>query len=60
MWREHPDRMEWWAAWEKKTANTFNDSRTYKELGDFVDKQGDWIFDNEAFLCQADDGECTG
>ncbi len=35
-------------------------SRTYKELGDFVDKQGDWIFDNEAFLCQADDGECTG
>lgn len=60
MWREHPDRMEWWAAWEQRKSNTFHDVRTYKELGDFVDKQGDWIFDNEAFLCQADDGECTG
>ena len=29
-------------------------------LGQFVAKQADWIFDDEAFLCQADDGECTG
>lgn len=60
MWREYPDRMEWWADWESKKSNTFHDIRTYRELGEFVDRQGDWIFDDEAFLCQADDGECTG
>jgi len=59
MWREHPDRMNWWADWEKKKNNTFHVVRTYAELGEFVSKQGDWIFDDEAFLCQADNGECT-
>ncbi len=60
MWREHPDRMKWWADMEQKTGGTFHKSRSYKDLGSFVSRQGDWIFDDEAFLCQADDGECTG
>ena len=66
MWREHPDRMQWWADMEIKRSNEigkkchFHESRTYAGLGDFVNRQGDFIFDDEAYLCQADDGECTG
>lgn len=59
MWREHPNRMKWWADIEKKIGGTFHKRRNYSELGDFVQRQSDWIFDDEAFLCQANDGECT-
>jgi 3'-phosphoadenosine 5'-phosphosulfate sulfotransferase (PAPS reductase)/FAD synthetase len=59
MWREHPDRMQWWADMERKIGATFHKSRSYEGLGEFVARQGDWIFNDEAFLCQADDGECT-
>ena len=60
MWREHPDRMKWWQNWEEQKDKSFHDVRTYKQLGDYVDRQGDWIFDMEGALCQATDGECTG
>lgn len=66
MWREYPDRMQWWADienWKSEQIGKkahFHDKRTFEELGDFVGKQRDWIFDDEAFLCQTDDGECTG
>ena len=66
MWREHPDRMQWWADMEARRSKEigkkchFHESRTYAGLGDFVNRQGDFIFDDEAYLCQADDGECTG
>lgn len=60
MWREHPSRMQWWADMEAKTGGQFHKTRNYEQLGSFVSRQGDWIFDDEAFLCQADDGECTG
>ena len=60
MWRERPDRMQWWADMEAKTGGQFHKNRNYEQLGSFVSRQGDWIFDDEAFLCQADDGECTG
>ena len=59
MWREHPDRMKWWADMEGITNSTFNKSRSYQSLGQFVADQSDWIFDGTAYLCQADDGECT-
>ena len=65
MWREHPDRMQWWADienWKSQQIGKeahFHATRTFKDLGQFVAKQADWIFDDEAFLCQADDGECT-
>jgi len=60
MWRDYPDRMQWWADMEAKTGGQFHKSRTYADLGEFVSRQGDWLFDDEAYLCQADDGECTG
>lgn len=66
LWRLHPDRAKWWAKFEdmvhgkKNMPRTFKKNRTYNEIGDFVSRQGDWIFDTEGVLCQADDGECTG
>lgn len=60
MWREYPERMQWWADMEEKTGGTFHKARSYKGLGEFVDRQQDWIFNDEAYLCQKDDGECTG
>jgi 3'-phosphoadenosine 5'-phosphosulfate sulfotransferase (PAPS reductase)/FAD synthetase len=61
MWREHPDRMEWWSAMEKKIGGTFHKRRSYDDVGNFVKRQGDWIFNEEVgALCQEDDGECTG
>lgn len=59
MWREHPDRMQWWADMEAEIGSSFHKSRKYKELGEFVDRQQDWIFNDEAYLCQKDEGECT-
>ena len=66
MWRDYPERMQWWAdieSWKSQQIGKpahFHDTRTFKELGEFVDRQGDWIFDDTDFLCQATDGECTG
>lgn len=60
LWREHPERMQWWSDMEKRTGGYFHKSRNYKQLGEFVNRQGDWIFNDEAFLCQSNDGECTG
>ena len=60
MHREHPERMEWWANFEKEIGSTFHKSRSYTQIKSFVDRQGDWIFDDEEYLCQKNDGECTG
>lgn len=59
--RDFPDRAAWWAEQERRFGGTFSDGQTWGELIDFVQRQGDWIFDkdNDA-LCQADGGECTG
>ena len=55
MARQHPDiRME------QMTGSTFRKDRDLAEFVDFVGRQQDWIFDEDAFFCQADDGECTG
>lgn len=59
MWREHPERMQWWANMETEIGSSFHKARTYASLGEFVDRQADWIFNDEAYLCQRDDGECT-
>ena len=60
MWRDHPERMQWWADMENKIGSSFHKDRTFTDLGDFVKKQGSFIFDDEAYLCQKDFGECTG
>lgn len=66
--RDYPERHKWWQEMEalasSLTSNPngarFRKEYTRAELGSFVDRQGDWIFDTEGALCQADDGECTG
>lgn len=74
LWRLHPEKAKWWASQEARVFKGNDPARqhlqtfkrrgssgsSYAELGEFVDRQGDWIFDDEAYLCQADDGECTG
>ena len=60
MAKEHPEMAKWWIRMEKMTAGTFRRGRDLKDFVDFVERQQDWIFDEQGFLCQADDGECTG
>ena len=60
MFRSHPERMQWWIDMENHIGNQFIYGQSYSDLGDFVDRQSDWIFDDESFFCQADGGECTG
>ena len=61
MWRDHPERMQWWADLEKEFGHTFRyDGVSYQDIKDNLDRQGDFVFDIEGFFCQADDGECTG
>ena len=66
MFREHPERMQWWIDienWKSKEIGKdahFHATRRFSDLENFVSRQGDWIFDTEGVLCQADDGECTG
>ena len=66
LWKMHPERAKWWSDLEKvkhgknKRHRQFHKTRTYEQIGEFVEKQGDWIFDTHGILCQADGGECTG
>lgn len=66
MFREHPERMQWWIDIENKHSKAvgreahFHATRRFADIENFVSRQGDWIFDTEGVLCQADDGECTG
>lgn len=59
MVREHPERVVWWQKMEQKIGSTFRDKRDMTKFTDFIQRQRDWIFDDESFLCQASDGECT-
>lgn len=61
MWRDHPDKMEWWSNLEKEFGHTFRrDGISYEQIKENLEKQGDFVFDIEGFFCQADGGECTG
>jgi 3'-phosphoadenosine 5'-phosphosulfate sulfotransferase (PAPS reductase)/FAD synthetase len=61
MWRDHPEKMEWWSGLEQEFGHTFRyDGVSYQDIKNNLDKQGDFVFDIEGFFCQADDGECTG
>lgn len=61
MWRDHPERMQWWSNLEKEFGHTFRfDGISYEQINQNLTRQGDFVFDIEGFFCQADDGECTG
>lgn len=45
---------------QPRSAGQFSKRYGRSELRRFVESQGDWIFDTEDALCQANDGECTG
>lgn len=64
--REHPERAAWWERMEARaremtsgTGGTFSKRYSRRELRRYIDRQGDWIFDDEGALCQADSGECV-
>jgi 3'-phosphoadenosine 5'-phosphosulfate sulfotransferase (PAPS reductase)/FAD synthetase len=64
--RDYPERHAWWERMETITteattaeAARFRADYTRASLRDFVERQGDWIFDTEGALCQKDGGECT-
>lgn len=63
--REFPERARWWEEMEalastltSGSGDTWSKRYTRAEMRDFVERQGDWIFDTEGALCQADGGEC--
>lgn len=60
MVREHPDRAEWWSGMERLAGSTFHKKRDFAEFVDFVQRQEDWVFNEQGYFCQADEGECTG
>lgn len=63
---EHRDRAAWWIKQEntirdaKGRGGSFSKRFRYAELQDFMDRHGPGLLGDEAYLCQADDGECTG
>jgi 3'-phosphoadenosine 5'-phosphosulfate sulfotransferase (PAPS reductase)/FAD synthetase len=65
--RDYPERHAWWERMETQTteattaaAARFRKDYTRSSLREFVERQGDWIFDTDGALCQKDGGECTG
>jgi len=59
MAKQHPDRADWWVRMENYTNSTFRKGRNLEEFVDFVQRQQDWVFDEEGYFCQADGGECV-
>lgn len=65
--RDYPERHQWWEDMEalaqslsSGNGGTFRPNYSRKQMREMVERQGDWIFDTEGALCQADGGECTG
>ena len=60
MMKEHPDKAQWWIDIEKKTGKQFNRDRNLAKMSEYVNKQQDWVFEQQGYFCQASGGECTG
>ena len=43
---------------EKEVGSTFRKGRDLAEFVDFAQRQQDWVFDEEGYFCQKDEGEC--
>lgn len=66
--RDFPERHAWWEDMEREatalgrvTGRGAFWSKRYRrrDLREFIERQGDWIFNTEGALCQASDGECV-
>lgn len=64
---DYPERHAWWERMEtlagtltSGTGGTFSSRFSRCEMRSFMERQGDFHFEAEAALCQADDGECFG
>ena len=57
--KQHPERAEWWVKMEQEMGSTFRHGRDMRQFVDFATRQQDWIFDEEGYFCQKDEGECT-
>ena len=63
--KEFPEKFEWWLNLESKHKHRgdygfFNHDRKMHLLKDNVERQSDWVFDQQGYFCQANLGECTG
>ena len=69
--REFPERAAWWEAMETLASGMdrangkepgsgawFSKRYARAEMREMVERQGDWLFSDDAYLCQAEDGEC--
>lgn len=63
--RDYPDRHAWWermetlvSQWSYGAGAKFRKEFSKTELRTYIERQGDWVFETEGALCQADGGEC--
>lgn len=64
--RDYPERHAWWEQMEtlaqslsSGNGGTFRPNYSRKGMREYVERQGDWIFNTEGILCQTDGGECV-
>ena len=65
--RDTPERAKWWEDMEvmaselgaEPSGRVFSLKWSRREIREMIERQGDWIFDDKNFLCQATEGECT-
>lgn len=65
--RDYPERAVWWEEMEMEVSGLtkspngakFSSRYSRREIREFVERQGDWIFNDGDYLCQKDEGECV-
>lgn len=53
------ERAEWWADLERQYGGTFDKTTSWDDLKSYINRQGDWLFEENDALCQRDGGECS-
>jgi 3'-phosphoadenosine 5'-phosphosulfate sulfotransferase (PAPS reductase)/FAD synthetase len=64
--RDYPERHAWWERMEERAAALtktpsgaqFVTEYSRRDLRQYVERQGDWVFDEQGVLCQTNHGEC--
>lgn len=57
--RDYPERHMWWERLEQSDGHGFSKRYKRAQMRSMMERQGDWIFNDESFLCAKDEGECT-